>query len=132
MCIFCNIIKGEISCYKIFEDEFTYAFLDIADDIEGHTLVIPKNHYENILDITGEELSHVVNTVQKISRHYVVNCGYDGVNILNASGSSAEQSVFHLHFHILPRKNNDGEQIYPKLEKLNSNLALLCENLRIK
>lgn len=103
-CIFCKIINGEIPSYKIYEDEYTYAFLDIAKDIEGHTLVIPKKHALNVLDCETEILTKLLETVQRISKHYVEDLGYDGVNILNASGAAAEQSVFHLHFHILPRK----------------------------
>lgn len=131
MCIFCKILSGEIPSYKIYEDEFTYAFLDIADDVEGHTLVIPKEHCENTLDASAEVLSHVILTVQKIAKHYVENCGYTGVNIMNANGKDAEQSVFHLHYHILPRKSNDGRKMWVDHEKLNSDMNRLCEKLRI-
>jgi histidine triad (HIT) family protein len=101
MCIFCKIIKGEIPSYKIYEDEYTYAFLDIAKDVDGHTLVIPKKHVENVLDCDNETLRHVIDTAKLISNYYVNECGYDGVNILNANDASAQQSVFHLHFHII-------------------------------
>lgn len=131
MCIFCKIIKGEIPSYKIYEDEYTYAFLDIADDVAGHTLVIPKEHYENVLDIPSDLLGKVMSTVELISNHYVNDLGYTGVNILNASGQSAEQTVFHLHFHIMPRKDNDGLAIYPKLDKVNSDMQKLCDTLKI-
>lgn len=114
-CIFCKIVSGEIPSKKIYEDEYTYAFLDIAKDIDGHTLVIPKKHCKNILDCDEETLSHVMNTIRKISKHYVECLGFDGVNILNANEASAEQSVFHLHFHIIPRKNDDGLHTFPKL-----------------
>ena len=114
-CIFCKIINGEIPSYKIYEDEYTYAFLDIAKDIEGHTLVIPKKHALNVLDCETEILTKLLETVQRISKHYVEDLGYDGVNILNASGAAAEQSVFHLHFHILPRKKEDGLHTFPVL-----------------
>ncbi len=114
-CIFCKIIRGEIPCYKIYEDENVLAFLDIAKDCDGHTLVIPKKHCENVLDCNEKELQSVALAVQKVSSHYVDNCGYTGVNILNASGKSAQQTVFHLHFHILPRKDNDGKDAFPKL-----------------
>ena len=100
-CIFCKIVKGESPCYKVYEDEFTLAFLDISKDVYGHTLVIPKKHVENVLDCDNETLNHVINTVKKVSNHYVDNCGFKGVNILNASGVEAQQSVFHLHFHII-------------------------------
>ena len=132
MCIFCSIIKGEIPSYKIYEDEKTYAFLDIADDAIGHTLVIPKNHYENVIDIPSEELSAVMSTVQKLSKHYVSNCGYTGVNIMNASGKDAQQSVFHLHFHIFPRKENDGVKAWPEFGKVNSDFEKIKEHLKLE
>lgn len=131
MCLFCKIINKEIPSYKIYEDEYTYAFLDIAKDIDGHTLVIPKKHVTNVLDCDNETLAHVMNTVKKISNHYV-SLGFDGVNIMNASGEAAEQSVFHLHFHILPRKNNDGEHTWPKLNGAKEDLAVMFEKLKLE
>jgi len=131
MCIFCKIINGEIPCYKIYEDEETLAFLDIADDAIGHTLVIPKKHYENILDIDNDTLSKVMNVVKKISNHYVNNCGYTGVNVMNASGVDAQQSVFHLHFHIFPRKENDGVRAWPEFGKVNSDFEKVCAELTL-
>ena len=131
MCIFCKILNGEIPSYKIYEDEYTYAFLDIADDYEGHTLVIPKGHYENVLDIPTELLQKVIATTQLVAKHYVDNCGFSGVNICNASGVDAEQSVFHLHFHILPRKKDDGRKNWVDYDKLNSDMLALCEKLHL-
>ena len=130
-CIFCKIIKGEIPCHKIYEDDKTLAFLDIANDIYGHTLVIPKNHCRNLLDASAEDMKAVMQTVQKIGMHYIENCEFDGFNVLNANEPAAEQSVFHLHMHILPRDVNDGKQIYPKLEKLDESLYNICEKLKI-
>ena len=130
-CIFCKIISGEIPCYKIYEDEYTLAFLDISNDIYGHTLVISKKHVKNILDCDLKTLNRVMSTVKKVSNHFVNHCGFDGVNIINANNESAEQSVFHLHFHIMPRKNNDGLKIYPKMEKLNANLKDVQNKLKI-
>ena len=131
MCVFCKIISGEIPSYKIYEDEDTYAFLDIADDVEGHTLVIPKKHCENILDIDNDTLSKVMRTVKLISNHYVDNCGYTGVNVMNANGVDAQQSVFHLHFHIFPRFTDDGVKAWPDLDKVNSDFASVQEKLRL-
>jgi len=131
-CIFCKIIKGEIPSYKIYEDEHTYAFLDIAKDVDGHTLVIPKKHVCNVLDCDNETLSHVSNTVKKIANHYVDNCGYEGVNILNATGESAQQSVMHLHFHIVPRKTNDDVDAWPHFNGAKKELSETHEFLKIK
>ena len=132
MCIFCKIIAGEIPSYKIYEDEYSYAFLDIADDYEGHTLVIPKEHYENVFDVPKDLLEKVINATQKIAKHYVKDCGFSGVNIMSANGLDAEQSVFHLHFHILPRRNNDGKRVWVDYEKLNSDMQALRDKLSIE
>ena len=93
---------------KVYEDEFTLAFMDIAKDVDGHILVIPKEHCENILDCTYDVLSKTMDTVKKVSNHLTDECGYDGVDILNANGSAAGQTVPHFHMHIIPRKKNDG------------------------
>ena len=110
---FLKIIDGSIPSRKIYEDEHTLAFLDIADDVDGHTLVIPKKHVVNIFDCDSETLNHVMATTKKISNHYTDNCGYHGVNLLNANDASAHQSVFHFHIHIIPRKNGDGINSWP-------------------
>lgn len=131
MCIFCDIINGKIPSYKIYEDDYTYAFLDISNDANGHTLVIPKKHCENLLDVDVDTLNNVVKTIQKVSKHYVNNCGAKGVNILNANGKEAEQTVFHLHFHILPRFENDGFTVFPNLEKNKESLDKIQEKLKL-
>lgn len=128
-CIFCKIVKGEIPCYKIYEDENALAFLDISCDGEGHTLVIPKVHAENIFDVPKPVLCGVMQAVQKVANHYK-EIGYEGVNILNASGESAEQTVMHLHFHILPRSKNNTDKLFPNLKKNKLDLAELQKKLK--
>lgn len=131
MCLFCDIIKGDIPSHKIYEDEHTYAFLDISDDCVGHTLVVPKKHYENMLDVDSDTVNNVMATVTKLARHYVDNCGFTGVNILNNSGVDAMQSVMHLHVHIMPRKADDGVIMYSLKVKMGSNLAEVCNKLKL-
>lgn len=130
-CIFCKIISGEMPCYKIYEDKNCLAFLDISKDYYAHTLVIPRKHFENILDVSENELKNVIRVVQKISKHLCENFKFDGVTILNSSGQSAEQSVFHLHFHIIPRLKGDNLHLYPSrnaqefdLEKIYSEIKM--------
>ena len=130
-CIFCKIIKGEIPSYKIYEDEKTYAFLDIACDSFGHTLVIPKKHCQNVLDCDDEYLQATILSAKKIAKHYVEDCGFDGVNILNASGESAQQTVFHLHMHIIPRKKDDGIDIWALKDKYDFDLKDICDKLKL-
>jgi histidine triad (HIT) family protein len=131
-CLFCKIIKGDIPCYKIYEDEYTLAFLDIAKDADGHTLVLPKKHCSSLLDCDQETLNHVMSTVKLISNHYVNNCGYTGVNVLNNNGSSAEQSISHLHIHIFPRVEDDNLNVFPKLNDAKYTLEENLEKLKIK
>ena len=130
MCIFCKIINGEIPSYKIYENDKVYAFLDIAKDADGHTLVIPKKHVTNILDADNETLKDVMEGIKVISDHYI-GLGYDGVNVMNASGESAEQSVFHLHFHIIPRKKEDGMHTWPSLPGAKEELAEIHQKLKM-
>ena len=110
-CIFCKIIKGEIPCYKIYEDDYSLAFLDISGDAMGHTLVVPKEHCDNLLCSGDTILSNLILAVKKISKHYIEDCGFEGINILNNNFEIAGQSVFHLHFHIFPR----GGKFLPSL-----------------
>ena len=107
-CIFCKIASREIPGLRIYEDEHTLAFMDIAMDVDGHMLVIPKKHYFSILDCDSDTLSHVIQTVKRVSNHLVDNCGYEGVDLMCANGESAGQTLPHLHIHIIPRKTNDG------------------------
>ena len=130
-CIFCKILKGELPCMKIYEDEHTLSFLDIAKDVDGHILVIPKKHVTNILDADGETLSHVMNTVKKIGAHLTENCGYEGMNILNANNECSGQTVFHLHIHLIPRKHGDGVAGFPKFAGAEIPLEEMCERLKM-
>lgn len=131
-CIFCKIINKEIPSFKIYEDEYTYAFLDIAKDVDGHILVVPKKHVTNVLDVDNETLAHVMDTVKLISNHLVNNCGYEGVNILNASGKAAQQTVFHLHIHIIPRKSEDDVNAWPNFTGAKNELEVMHNLLRVK
>lgn len=112
-CIFCSIVAGEIPCMKVYEDEHTLVFMDIARDVDGHLVAIPKKHVKSLLDCDSETLRRLMDTVQKVSRHLTSHCGYEGVNLLNASEEAAEQSVPHFHMHIIPRKGGDGVEAWP-------------------
>lgn len=107
-CLFCKIIRGEIPSAKVYEDEYVYAFLDIAPSFPGHCLVVPKNHCRNILEIAPGEMEHIAKAVQKIAPAVLKAAGADGFNVIQNNGESAGQTVFHTHFHIIPRKAGDG------------------------
>lgn len=131
-CIFCKIANGDVPSMKIFEDEHTLAFMDIAGDVDGHILVVPKAHRKNILDCDEETLFHLMSTVKRVSDHLVDNCCYDGVNILNASDESAGQSVAHFHIHIIPRKANDGIDAWPHFNGAEHEIGEVHKKLVIK
>ncbi|MBF0713168.1 HIT family protein [Gemella sp. GH3] len=101
--IFEKILDNELPSYKIYEDDFVYAFLDIFPVTKGHTLVIPKKHCKNILDCDSETASHIGAALPKIANAVKDSFGADGVNIFQNNEEFAGQVVFHLHFHIVPR-----------------------------
>ncbi|MEA2064907.1 MAG: HIT family protein [Patescibacteria group bacterium] len=111
-CIFCKIIKGEIPCYKIYEDENVLAFLDIMPVSDGHTLVIPKKHYKNIEEIPENELCDLIKEVKKIGKAIKNSLCAAGYNVNINNGQIAGQVVPHLHFHIIPRKQGDGLKLW--------------------
>lgn len=106
-CLFCKIIAGTIPSLKVYEDEATYAFLDIHPVNLGHTLVVPKQHSRNILEISGSDLTAATSTAQKVSRA-LTETGAKGVNIIMNNEAPAGQVIFHAHYHVIPRHEGDG------------------------
>ncbi len=131
-CVFCKIVNGELPCYKIYEDDFVLAFLDIANDIEGHTVVVPKKHYESVCTCDNTTLCRLIEACKKIGKHYVDDCGFDGFNILNNAGQCAGQSVMHVHFHVYPRRNNDGKWLAPNNPGCDKELEEIWKNIKIE
>jgi len=101
--IFARILRGEIPCHKVYEDEDTLAFMDIMPQSEGHTLVLPKAPAENVFELPPESLAATIRTVQKVARAVRKAFEPPGLMIAQLNGSEAGQSVFHLHFHVVPR-----------------------------
>jgi len=106
-CIFCNIKDNKAEAEIIFEDENILAFLDIQPVNYGHTLVIPKKHYDNLLTVPKDELDKIIHATQFIAGVVKRSLNADGFNVISNNGNSAGQSVYHFHFHIIPRFNND-------------------------
>jgi len=102
--LFAKILRGELPCYKVYEDDKTLAFLDIMPRAPGHVLVLPKAPARNILDISPDDLAHVIKVVQKIAKVSVETFGADGITIQQFNESAGGQVVFHLHVHVIPRK----------------------------
>ena len=103
--IFAKILRSEIPCFKVYEDAHSFAFMDIMPRAPGHTLVIPKAPARNLLDITPSDLSLLIGTVQKIAQASKTAFTADGITLGQFSEAAGGQEVFHLHFHIIPRKN---------------------------
>jgi histidine triad (HIT) family protein len=109
--IFAKILRGELPCYKIYEDDKALAFLDIMPRSPGHVLVLPKAAARNILDVAPDDLAHVMKVAQKIAKVSVEVFHADGVTLNQYSESAGGQVVFHLHVHVIPRK--DGIALKP-------------------
>ena len=111
MCIFCKIIDGSIPSTTIYEDDLVKCILDLSQAGVGHTLVIPKKHYANVLEIDPDLFAYAMKIAKKIATALVKTFNCDGVNILNNCGEAAGQTVFHLHIHVIPRFKNDTVDI---------------------
>ena len=106
-CIFCNIANHKKDAEIVYEDDKVIAFLDIQPINYGHTLVVPKKHFDNFLTAPADELSNLINTTQFIAGAVKRSVNADGFNIVSNNGESAGQTVYHFHFHIIPRYNDD-------------------------
>jgi len=111
-CIFCKIAAGEIPSHKVYEDGEVLAFLDITPVNPGHTLVIPKSHYGNLLDLPEDLLCALAKAVKKITPAVLAGIGAPGFNLGLINGAVAGQAVDHVHFHIMPRFEGDGRQLW--------------------
>ena len=109
--VFAKILRGEIPATRVYEDDETLAFMDIMPRSDGHLLVIPKTPCRNVLDASPEQLSAVMGTVQKMSHAVMAAFGAEGVTIQQFNEAAGGQEVFHMHFHVLPRR--DGDRLRP-------------------
>ena len=112
MCVFCEIIKGNIPSKKIYEDDKVLAILDISQATKGHTLIMPKDHFANLYEIDEETLKHLISVSKKLACHYKkIDENILGINILNNNEEAAGQSVMHYHMHLIPRYQDDDLKI---------------------
>ncbi len=130
-CLFCKIVAGEIPATMVYEDEQALAFLDINPVNFGHTLVVPKEHHKNVLEIAEGTLERLITRVQKVARGVKDGTGADGIVVSTLSEAAAGQSVFHIHFHIIPRFESDGLRNWPhKTYKNQEEAAEVAEKIR--
>jgi histidine triad (HIT) family protein len=106
--IFAKIVRGEIPCVKVYEDAGTVAFMDVMPEAEGHVLVVPKENAENILDLSSEGMTAMMATTQKIAKAVDKALSPDGILLKQYNRAAAGQSIFHVHFHIVPRWEGVG------------------------
>jgi histidine triad (HIT) family protein len=117
-CVFCRIVAGELPSWKVYEDNNVLAFFEANPVSEYHTLVIPKKHYKDIFDTPETELENCMSAIKTITTLLREKAGIENMQIVNSSGAEAQQEVFHIHFHIVPRSKNDGQDMVwmPHLE----------------
>lgn len=132
-CLFCKIAKGEIHSHKVYEDDDVFAFLDINPVNPGHTLVVPKEHHDDLLDTPPELQAKLIQASARIAQAIVKEVGADGFNIGINNGVGAGQIIFHTHFHIMPRlasddhslwqgKGSDEDELKRTAERISDNL----------
>lgn len=132
--IFARILRGELPCHKVYEDEHVFAFLDIMPRSPGHTLVIPKVPARNILDIKPDDYAHVARGAHKIAAAAMKAFNADGITVVQFNEAAGGQVVFHLHMHVLPR--HDGVAMLPPASRqedakvLEENAAKLIAALK--
>lgn len=131
-CIFCQIVNGEIPCYKLYEDDDVLAFLDISQVTKGHTLVVSKKHYDNFLATPKDIVHKVMDVAQRIGQVQIRMLGAKGVNILTNCYQEAGQSVMHFHVHVIPRYGINDKMVIemknPESGKLN--LPAIAEEIK--
>jgi len=130
-CVFCKIVAGAIPSFKLLEDAGTLAFMDINPANDGHCLVIPKAHFPTVYTVTPEAFAAVSGSIIKVASAVNKTLAPDGLNLLQANGPGAGQSVFHFHVHVLPRRRDDGLSInwVPKPGDLKR-IAEVAERIR--
>ncbi|MEK6982424.1 MAG: HIT family protein [Candidatus Micrarchaeota archaeon] len=129
-CIFCKIVSGLIPNHRIYEDEKVVAFLDIKPVSKGHTLVIPKNHSDDIFAINEEDLAAVTLGAKKVADALVKATGAEGVNLMNSNKREAGQTVFHYHMHVIPRNRDDKLKVFPHSTYSETDFQSVKEKIR--
>ncbi len=130
-CVFCAIAEGEIPSFKVYEDDFVLAYLDINPFSKGHTLVIPKEHSSGLIETSDETLAVLISRVKKVANHLKNVLPCDGFNILQNNGEAAGQTVMHIHFHIVPRYGKE-EITFNSQKGDMEELKALADKIRIE
>ena len=130
-CLFCGIVAGEIPSETIDSDERVVAFMDIAPATPGHALVIPRRHSADLLEVDPDDLAATAGAAQRLAKRMKETLDADGVNLINACGAAAWQTVFHFHIHVVPRYEDDPLKLpWIPREGDGDEIARIAEKLR--
>jgi histidine triad (HIT) family protein len=129
-CVFCRIVRGELSCHGVHEDAATKVFMDIAPVTDGHTLVITREHFENLHEATPEALSAVMATAKRVADAIRTALAPDGLMVFQLNGAAAGQTVFHYHMHLMPRATGEPLALLARTPGDPARLADLAARLR--
>ncbi len=110
-CIFCRIVRGEVPAHKVYEDDKVVAFLDIYPINPGHTLIVPKQHYERLEDVPEDVLAAMMRAAARLAPAVLRATGAQGYNLVVNVGRAAGQEIMHVHLHLIPRREGDGCKI---------------------
>ena len=130
--IFAKILRGEAPAFKVFEDDYSLAFMDVMPQVEGHTLVIPKDATENIHNADPAILGHTMATVQRVAAAVKTAFDAPGIMLAQLNGEAAGQTVFHLHFHIIPRWNGSELKQHGAIQSSSKALEKNAQLIRKK
>ena len=131
-CVFCKIVRKEIPSRVIYETNDVICFLPNKIEVYGHTLIVPKQHFADLYDIPEALLGKLVAASKKLAISYKSRIGAPGANLMHASGKDGEQSVFHFHFHLLPRFKDDGLKTWPNFPEIDIDADELLNKLKLE
>jgi histidine triad (HIT) family protein len=130
-CIFCKVLAGEIPSERVYEDDHAVAVMDINPWTRGHAVVIPRTHAADVFEIEDDELEHVVVAAKRLATKMRATLDCDGVNLLQSNGRAAWQTIFHLHFHVIPRYDGDPLELPTRPQPAKpEELAAVAEEIR--
>lgn len=125
-CLFCRIVEGELPSHKVYEDDWVSAFLDIHPVGLGHTLIVPKQHFENIHDVPADLLAYIHQIAKKVAEAQIKTLHPGGIGIAQNNGAAAGQIIFHFHVHVIPKNSPDQERV----QMSDADLARVAEELK--
>lgn len=129
-CIFCAIVRGDAPCFKLHEDDLTITFLDLFPVARGHTLIVTKEHYDDIFSVPPEALSKVATNSIRLASAIDSALGPDGLSVFQLNRAAAGQTVFHYHMHLIPRMQGDRLEIHSRIKGEDEDLSAVSALLR--